>query len=638
MLQGKTQIRQDSAKYIRIAVLVIYDIMAVFLAEVLSIWTRFDFSLKSELGIPFLETAMHYVWLNIITTLIVFVIMHLYNSLWQYAGVQELLNVVIACLLSSALQSVGMHMFQWSMPRSYYILYFFFLLAFIAGSRFVYRALRIIRHNYIGKFVGHAVPTMIIGAGDSAYFLMKNMASSSQIRNKVVCVMDADKGKIGSQILGAPIVGDDSKIPWAAEKYGVQEIFIAIPNLPGARKKAILELCKNTGCKIKILPSMAQIVNEEVSVSNFREVEIEDLLGREPVKTNLDEVMGYIAGKVVLVTGGGGSIGSELCRQIAAHQPKQLIILDIYENTTYALQLELQKKFPELLLTVLIGSVRNTHRVDTIFEDYKPQIVFHAAAHKHVPLMETSPNEAIKNNVFGTYNVAAAAGRNKVERMMLISTDKAVNPTNIMGASKRICEMIIQGMQHQYADTNYVAVRFGNVLGSNGSVIPLFKKQIAEGGPVTVTDKNIIRYFMTIPEAVSLVLQAGAYAKGGEIFVLDMGEPVKIDDMARNLIRLSGYEPDVDIPIVYTGLRPGEKMFEECLKEEEGLQKTANDLIFIGKPIEFDRNKFFEQLGDLKRMAYEDDPEMKFIVGKIVPSYQYRWNKDVQICHNTEKG
>ena len=514
MLQGKTQIRQDSAKYIRIAVLVIYDIMAVFLAEVLSIWTRFDFSLKSELGIPFLETAMHYVWLNIITTLIVFVIMHLYNSLWQYAGVQELLNVVIACLLSSALQSVGMHMFQWSMPRSYYILYFFFLLAFIAGSRFVYRALRIIRHNYIGEIVGHAVPTMIIGAGDSAYFLMKNMASSSQIRNKVVCVMDADKGKIGSQILGAPIVGDDSKIPWAAEKYGVQEIFIAIPNLPGARKKAILELCKNTGCKIKILPSMAQIVNEEVSVSNFREVEIEDLLGREPVKTNLDEVMGYIAGKVVLVTGGGGSIGSELCRQIAAHYPAKLIILDIYENTTYSLQLELQKKYPELDLTVLIGSVRNTHRVDTIFEDYKPQIVFHAAAHKHVPLMETSPNEAIKNNVFGTYNVAAAAGRNKVERMMLISTDKAVNPTNIMGASKRICEMIIQGMQHQYADTNYVAVRFGNVLGSNGSVIPLFKKQIAEGGPVTVTDKNIIRYFMTIPEAVSLVLQAGAYARG----------------------------------------------------------------------------------------------------------------------------
>lgn len=623
MSQEITQIRQDSAKYIRITILVIYDIMAVFLAEVLSIWTRFDFSLKSEQGIPFLETAMHYLWLNIITTLIVFVVMHLYNSLWQYASVQELLNVVIACLLSAALQCLGLHMLQWNMPRSYYILYFFFLLVLIAGSRFVYRALRIIRHNYIGDVFGHAaVPTMIIGAGDSAYFLMKNMTSSSQIRNKVVCVMDADKGKIGSKILGAPIVGDDSKIPWAVEKYGVQEIFIAIPNLQGARKKAILELCKNTGCKIKILPSMAQIVNEEVSVSNFREVEIEDLLGREPVKTNLDEVMGYIAGKVVLVTGGGGSIGSELCRQIAAHYPAKLIILDIYENTTYSLQLELQKKYPELDLTVLIGSVRNTHRVDTIFQNYKPQIVFHAAAHKHVPLMETSPNEAIKNNVFGTFNVANAAGRTGTERMVLISTDKAVNPTNIMGASKRICEMIIQGMQHRFPATNYVAVRFGNVLGSNGSVIPLFKKQIAEGGPVTVTDKNIIRYFMTIPEAVSLVLQAGAYAKGGEIFVLDMGEPVKIDDMARNLIRLSGYEPDVDIPIVYTGLRPGEKMFEECLKEEEGLQKTANDLIFIGKPIDFDRDEFFEQLADLKKTAYEDDPQMKLVVEKLVPSYR----------------
>lgn len=621
MLQ-KNENGNEKAKFTRITVLLIYDMIAVFMAEVLSIWTRFDFSLQNEQGMPYLETAFRYLIVNILTTLVIFMVMHLYNSLWQYASVQELLNVVIACLLSSALQSVGMHMLQWSMPRSYYILYFFFLLAFIAGSRFVYRALRIIRHNYIGEFIGHAVPTMIIGAGDSAYFLMKNMTSSNQIRNKVVCVMDADKGKIGSKILGAPIVGDDSKIPWAAEKYGVQEIFIAIPNLPGIRKKAILELCKNTGCKIKILPSMAQIVNEEVSVSNFREVEIEDLLGREPVKTNLDEVMGYIAGKVVLVTGGGGSIGSELCRQIAAHCPAKLIILDIYENTTYSLQLELQKKYPELDLTVLIGSVRNTHRVDTIFQNYKPQIVFHAAAHKHVPLMETSPNEAIKNNVFGTFNVANAAGRTGTERMVLISTDKAVNPTNIMGASKRICEMIIQGMQHRFPATNYVAVRFGNVLGSNGSVIPLFKKQIAEGGPVTVTDKNIIRYFMTIPEAVSLVLQAGAYAKGGEIFVLDMGEPVKIDDMARNLIRLSGYEPDVDIPIVYTGLRPGEKMFEECLKEEEGLQKTENDLIFIGKPIEFDQEEFFEHLKNLKKTAYEDDPQMKLVVERLVPSYR----------------
>ena len=619
MLQKKSN-GNETAKYIRIAVLLIYDILAVFLAEIISIWTRFEFSLKNEQCIPFLETAVRYFWINVCVTLVIFAIMHLYNSLWKYASVQELLNVVVACLLSAALQSLGMHMLQWNMPRSYYILYFFFLLALITGSRFVYRGLRIIRHNYLGISVGKVVPTMVIGAGDSAYFLIKNMENSPQIRNRVACVIDADQNKIGSQILGTPIVGNDSKIPWAAEKYGVREIFIAIPNLPGARKKKILELCKNTGCKIKILPSMAQIVNEEVSVSNFREVEIEDLLGREPVKTNLDEVMGYIAGKVVLVTGGGGSIGSELCRQIAAHHPAQLIIFDIYENTTYDLQQELKKNFPKLNLVVLIGSVRNTHRVDTVFADYKPAIVFHAAAHKHVPLMEDSPNEAI--NVFGTYNVAMAAGRTGTERMVLISTDKAVNPTNIMGASKRICEMIIQGMQHRFTKTNYVAVRFGNVLGSNGSVIPLFKKQIAEGGPVTVTDKNIIRYFMTIPEAVSLVLQAGAYAKGGEIFVLDMGEPVKIDDMARNLIKLSGYEPDVDIPIVYTGLRPGEKMFEECLKEEEGLQKTENDLIFIGKPIEFDQEEFFEHLKDLKKTAYEDDPQMKVVVKRLVPSYR----------------
>lgn len=623
MLQKKSN-GNEAAKYIRIAVLLIYDILAVFLAEIISIWTRFEFSLKNEQCIPFLETAVRYFWINVCVTLVIFAIMHLYNSLWKYASVQELLNVVVACLLSAALQSLGMHMLQWNMPRSYYILYFFFLLALITGSRFVYRGLRIIRHNYLGISVGKVVPTMVIGAGDSAYFLIKNMENSPQIRNRVACVIDADQNKIGSQILGTPIVGNDSKIPWAAEKYGVREIFIAIPNLPGARKKKILELCKNTGCKIKILPSMAQIVNEEVSVSNFREVEIEDLLGREPVKTNLDEVMGYIAGKVVLVTGGGGSIGSELCRQIAAHHPAQLIIFDIYENTTYDLQQELKKNFPKLNLVVLIGSVRNTHRVDTVFADYKPAIVFHAAAHKHVPLMEDSPNEAIKNNVFGTYNVAMAAGRTGTERMVLISTDKAVNPTNIMGASKRICEMIIQGMQHRFTKTNYVAVRFGNVLGSNGSVIPLFKKQIAEGGPVTVTDKNIIRYFMTIPEAVSLVLQAGAYAKGGEIFVLDMGEPVRIDDMARNLIQLSGYEPDVDIEIMYTGLRPGEKLFEECLREEEGLQKTANNLIFIGKPIPFEEDKFFTDLVDLKKTAYEDDPEMKAVVKRMVPSYQYK--------------
>lgn len=613
----------NTGKTTRIVLFVIYDIVAVCLSEYLALWTRFDFSFQL-IDRSYLNTAYRYTIINVICTLIIFMAARLYSSLWRYASVQEMLNVVVACLISAGVQSLGMHMLFMNMPRSYYILYLFFLLVLTALSRFAYRGLRMVRKNLITERSNNAIPTMIIGAGDSAYSLMKDMSSSWLVHNKVVCVMDEDSKKIGKNILGAPIVGNDSRIPWAVEKYHVQEIFIAIPRLAASRKKEILEICKNTGCKLRILPSMAQIVNDEVKVSNLREVGIEDLLGREPVKTNLDEVMGYISGQVVLVTGGGGSIGSELCRQIAAHRPKQLIILDIYENTTYDLQLELKKKYPKLNLEVLIGSVRNTHRIDTIFEEYKPDVVFHAAAHKHVPLMEDSPNEAIKNNVFGTYNVAKAAAMHQTKRMVLISTDKAVNPTNIMGASKRLCEMVIQGMYRQYPTTNFVAVRFGNVLGSNGSVIPLFKKQIAEGGPVTVTDKNIIRYFMTIPEAVSLVLQAGAYAKGGEIFVLDMGEPVKIDDMARNLIKLSGYEPDVDIPIVYTGLRPGEKMFEECLREEEGLAKTDNNLIFIGKPIEFDEKEFFEKLTDLKKTAYDDNPEMKRVVKELIPSYQYK--------------
>lgn len=623
MYQKMKNIFQGTSKTLRIILLLIYDICAVCVAEFLALWTRFEFSI-AQIEPQYAKTALRYTLINIVVTLVIFAFFKLYSSLWRYASVQEMLNVVLACLLAACVQSMGMHMLFLNMPRSYYILYLFFLLVLVAASRFFYRGVRVVRQSLMTERSGSAVNTMIIGAGDTAFSLIKDMSSSWMVHNRVVCVIDADPKKIGTNILGSPIVGNDSKIPWAVEKYSVQEIFIAIPHLAGGKKKEILEICKNTGCKLKILPSMAQIVNDEVRVSNLREVEIEDLLGREQVKTNLDEVMGYIAGRVVLVTGGGGSIGSELCRQIASHHPKQLIILDIYENTTYDLQLELKKKFPQLNLEVLIGSVRNTHRVDTIFKDYKPEIVFHAAAHKHVPLMEDSPNEAIKNNVFGTLNVARAAGENKTARMVLISTDKAVNPTNIMGASKRICEMVVQGMNRKYADTNYVAVRFGNVLGSNGSVIPLFKKQIAAGGPVTVTDKNIIRYFMTIPEAVSLVLQAGSYAKGGEIFVLDMGEPVRIDDMARNLIKLSGYEPDVDIPIVYTGLRPGEKLFEECLREEEGLQKTPNNLIFIGKPIPFDENDFFEKLVDLKKTAYEDDPAMKKVVKALIPSYQYK--------------
>ena len=611
---------QNTPKALRVAILITYDVLAVGLAEFFALWTRFEFRI-SQIMPEFEENALKYLALNALITVVIFAFMKLYSSLWEYASVQELMNVFVACLLAAGSQSMGMHMFFWNMPRSYYILYFFFLLGLICMSRFVYRGARMLRNSYARGKNAQVIPTMIIGAGDTACMLMKDMQNNSLVRNRVVCVIDANPRKVGRTILGAPVVGDDDKILWAVQKYAVKEIFIAIPNLAAARKKAIIEICKDSGCKVKILPSMAQILNDEVSVSKFREVDIEDLLGRDPVRIQMDEIMGYLADQIVLVTGGGGSIGSELCRQIASHGPKQLIILDIYENTTYDLQLQLQHDFPELDLVVQIASVRNTHRMKSIFARYHPDIVFHAAAHKHVPLMEANPNEAIKNNVFGTLNVAQAAGENQTKRMVLISTDKAVNPTNIMGASKRICEMIVQGIQKDYPDTNYVAVRFGNVLGSNGSVVPLFKKQIAEGGPVTVTDKNIIRYFMTIPEAVSLVLQAGAYARGGEIFVLDMGEPVKIDDMARNLIRLSGYEPDVDIPIVYTGLRPGEKMYEECLRKEEGLQKTANDLIFIGKPIEFDEEKFFEDLTELKILTYEDDSDIKSAVKKIVPSY-----------------
>ena len=606
----------------RIIALVIMDIMSILLVSFAALYIRYDFSFQ-DIDPLFFKHCENLLIPNIIGTLIFFVIWKLYRSVWRYASANELVNIVGATACASLAQFVYCKFTDNRMPRSYSVLYFFLLTLAICCIRFGYRILRLInnkRMNLLGK--EHCVNVMIIGAGAGGDMILKEIENSRYLSMRAKCIIDDQPGCHGKLMRGVPIVGGRESILDAVGRYSIDEIIFAIPSASVQTRKEILDICKESGCKLRTIPGTYQLINGDVSVSSLKEVEIEDLLGREPIRINTEEVLGHVGGKVVLVTGGGGSIGSELCRQLAAHHPKQLIILDIYENTTYSLQLELQKKFPNLHLTVLIGSVRNTHRVDSIFEDYHPEIVFHAAAHKHVPLMEDSPNEAIKNNVFGTYNVATAAGRTGTKRMVLISTDKAVNPTNIMGASKRICEMIIQGMQHRFPETNYVAVRFGNVLGSNGSVIPLFKKQIAEGGPVTVTDKNIIRYFMTIPEAVSLVLQAGAYARGGEIFVLDMGEPVKIDDMARNLIRLSGYEPDVDISIVYTGLRPGEKMFEECLKEEEGLQKTANDLIFIGKPIDFDRDEFFEQLVDLKKTAYEDDPQMKLVVEKLVPSYR----------------
>lgn len=461
---------------------------------------------------------------------------------------------------------------------------------------------------------------MIVGAGTSGSVILKEMMTSRHTNGTVVCFVDDDLNKKGKYLNGVPIAGSREDIPSLAREYRVDEIYVAIPSAPAKERKKIIEICRETDCRIKVLPGIYQLLNGEVSVAKLREVQIEDLLGRDPIRVNLDEIMGYVQDKVILVTGGGGSIGSELCRQIAGHKPRQLIVFDVYENNAYDLQQELERTFPDLNLTVLIGSVRNTHRIETVFETYRPDIVYHAAAHKHVPLMENSPNEAIKNNVFGTYKTARAAGRYGAKRFVLISTDKAVNPTNIMGASKRMCEMVVQMMDRRYK-TEFVAVRFGNVLGSNGSVIPLFRKQIAEGGPVTVTHPDIIRYFMTIPEAVSLVLQAGAYAKGGEIFVLNMGEPVRILDLAKNLIRLSGYVPNEDIMIEFTGLRPGEKLYEEMLMDEEGMQDTPNKLIHIGKPIEFDEEEFQKQLDELYEIANQDSDHIKEAVQRIVPTY-----------------
>ncbi|MBQ9765158.1 MAG: polysaccharide biosynthesis protein, partial [Lachnospiraceae bacterium] len=503
-------------------------------------------------------------------------------------------------------------------PRRYYFLYGMVFVFMVMFSRFAYRAMRQIRRKRRLATEGRNV--MVIGAGEAGNMIIKEIITSEHLNLKVACVIDDNPEKKGSYIHGVRVVGDRTNIIKCVESLSVDEIIIAMPAVSKGKIKEIIDICKETNCELKILPGMYQFMTGEVSVSKLRKVEIEDLLGREPVNVNLNQIMGYVKDKVVLVTGGGGSIGSELCRQIAKHEPKQLIIVDIYENNAYDIQQELISKYPELNLLVLIASVRNTARMNAIFERYKPNLVYHAAAHKHVPLMETSPNEAIKNNVFGTWKTVAAADRYNVDKFILISTDKAVNPTNIMGASKRMCEMIVQ-TYNKRSKTEFVAVRFGNVLGSNGSVIPLFKKQIEMGGPVKVTHPDIIRYFMTIPEAVSLVLEAGAKAKGGEIFVLDMGEPVKILDLAKNLIRLSGLVPDEDIKIEFTGLRPGEKLYEELLMDEEGLQDTENKLIHIGKPIELDEEKFFGQLENLKEVINDEPDEIRRLIQEIVPTY-----------------
>jgi FlaA1/EpsC-like NDP-sugar epimerase len=510
------------------------------------------------------------------------------------------------------------------MPRSYYAIGVVLNFCLTTGMRFSYRFARMQRR--ISRFKGSnkvQQRIMVIGAGAAGQMIIKELRDSDKLNSKVICVIDDNPYKLGRLIEGVKIVGNRHDIVNEAKKNRITHIVYAIPSGSQEDRTAILNICKETNCKLQIIPGMYQLVNDEVHVTKLRDVEVTDLLGREQIRVNNDEILADIAGKVVLVTGGGGSIGSELCRQIARSNPKKLIIFDIYENNAYDIQQELLRAYPELHLEALIGSVRNTNRINSVMRKYRPDIVFHAAAHKHVPLMESSPNEAIKNNVLGTYKTATAAARNGVKKFVLISTDKAVNPTNIMGASKRLCEMVVQMMDRKNPNTRFVAVRFGNVLGSNGSVIPLFKKQIAEGGPVTITDKRIIRYFMTIPEAVSLVLQASYYAKGGEIFVLEMGEPVKIDDMARNLIRLSGYTPDVDIKIVYTGLRPGEKLYEELLMDEEGLQDTDNKLIHIGRPIEMDDAWFMEKLSELDAASRQETDDIKRLVSEIVPTYRY---------------
>lgn len=610
---------KNPKKRVRVSLLVIYDIQVILIAEYMALLIRYEFH-PERIKPIYLTSLMRYSLINLILTILVFSLFALYESLWRYASVTELLNLTLACLVSSGIQLIGTYMLEYRMPRSYYILYFLLLLPMMMAGRFSYRLLRILKQRVYMTAMEEPIVTMVIGAGDAGFAIIKEMQTSSHLHSKVVCVIDDNKAKRGSRILGVPIVGGREKIIYAAKKYRVQEIIFAIPTISREERKNILNICKETGCKLRTLPGIYQLINEEVSIAKLREVNIDDLLGRDPIQPNIESVLEYVEDKVVLVTGGGGSIGSELCRQIAGHKPRQLIIMDIYENSAYDIQQELLQRYPKLNLVVLIGSVRNTHRVGQIFRDYRPEIVYHAAAHKHVPLMEVSPNEAIKNNVFGTLNVARAADMYKSRKFILISTDKAVNPTNIMGASKRLCEMIIQGMDRE-SETEFAAVRFGNVLGSNGSVIPLFEKQIMAGGPVTVTDKNIIRYFMTISEAVSLVLQAGAFAGGGEIFVLDMGEPVRIDDLARNLIKLSGYKPDEDIKIVYTGLRPGEKLYEELLMSEEGLEKTQHERIFIGKPLEFDKDALWGQLVELKREAYEDGEDIRGIVSKMVPTY-----------------
>lgn len=632
--------------------LMVYDAFVVNLSYAVVLWLRFDCHYKS-IPTEYISAWIKFVPIYTVFCLAVFAYLRLYRSLWRFASYSELSRVTIASAVTAVFHIVAITIWFRRMPITYYV--FGAMLQFICvlGIRFLYRFILLERgRRSENERDIRAKHVMLIGAGSAGQMLLRDVRRAKELNEKVCCIIDDNPNKWKRYIDGVPIVGGRDDILVAAEQYAIEKIYVAIPSAKVEDRRELLNICKETGCELKSLPGMYQLASGEVTVSALKKVDVDDLLGREPIKVDMDEIFHYLTGKVILVTGGGGSIGSELCRQIAAHNPKQLIIFDIYENNAHAIQMGLQDNYPRLDLVVLIGSVRDSQRINQVFEKYHPDVVYHAAAHKHVPLMEYSPCEAIKNNAVGTYKTAYAAMMNGCRRFVLISTDKAVNPTNAMGASKRVCEMVIQTFDrmikegradelpmlrfHMNAEdvgmgepvklpenpcTEFVAVRFGNVLGSNGSVIPRFKEQIAKGGPVTVTHPDIIRYFMTIPEAVSLVLQAGTYAKGGEIFVLDMGTPMKIDTLARNLIKLSGLRPDVDIPIVYTGLRPGEKLYEEKLMEEEGMRKTPNKLIHIGSPIPFDTDTFLQQFRELMDAANAGREDIREVLAQVVPTY-----------------
>ena len=584
----------------------------------LSLIMRFDVgivSIEPQYISNYVENMLPYT----VMSLLIFWLFRLYHSLWQYASIAEVYRIAEACITVEVVHFLSNKIMGNMLPRSCYFNAAIYLIIAICASRFMYRMIRTVLNKYRNIKTSNNV--MIIGAGEATNVIMREIQNSSYLANSnIACIIDDDRRKVGKYIRGVKVIGTRDKIKEAAKLYDIDEIIFAIPSASNEVKRDILNICKETDCTLKILPGVYQMVDGEINVNSIRNVDVLDLLGRDPIEVDIESIMGYVKDKVIMVTGGGGSIGSELCRQLVSHKPKQLIIFDIYENNAYDIQQELKINYPDANVVTLIGSIRNVSRLESVFAQYKPDIVYHAAAHKHVPLMEVSPDEAVKNNVVGTWNVARMADKYGVKKFVMISTDKAVNPTNVMGATKRICEMIVQ-TYNEISKTDFVAVRFGNVLGSNGSVIPLFKKQIEAGGPVTVTDPNIIRYFMTIPEAVSLVLQAGAYAKGGEIFILDMGEPVKIDDLAKNLIRLSGYTLGVNMEIKYTGLRPGEKLYEELLMKEEGLQETDNKLIHIGKPIEFDKENFFDNLEKLKEEAYSETGNIRESLKKVVDTY-----------------